>query len=84
MGIVNIINTKCCVRLCEFSSQGLHSIFLYIGAKRKVSVTKADLIKLLTSDDASLPPETSSLGPSTQQQLTGICKWVTTLDVMVA
>jgi len=45
---------------------------------------KADLIKLLTNDDSSLPPETSSLGPSTQQQLTGICKWVTTVNVMVA
>ncbi|GFG38232.1 hypothetical protein Cfor_12224 [Coptotermes formosanus] len=79
---IKIINTGvrsfvCCdnkslERPYRLAQEGLHSIFPYIGSKRKVSVTKADLIKLLTNDDSSLPPETSTLDPSTQQQLTGI------------
>ncbi|XP_021918254.1 tRNA (cytosine(34)-C(5))-methyltransferase isoform X2 [Zootermopsis nevadensis] len=62
---------QCAFRLAQ---EGLHSIFPYIGPKRKISVSKADLIKLLTNDDPKFPPEASSLDPSTQQQLKDIAQ----------
>lgn len=59
----------CAFRLAQ---EGLHSILQYIGPKRKVFVTKADLIKLLTNDDPKFPPEANTLDPSTQEQLKDI------------
>ncbi|XP_069676058.1 tRNA (cytosine(34)-C(5))-methyltransferase [Periplaneta americana] len=60
---------QCAFRLAQ---EGLHSIFPYVGPKRKVFVSKSDLIKLLLNDDPKFPPETSTLDAATQGQLTDI------------
>ncbi|PSN39124.1 tRNA (cytosine(34)-C(5))-methyltransferase [Blattella germanica] len=74
----NIYFTSPAVRDIVVNNQekikGLHSIFPFIGPKRKVKVTKEDLIKLLTCENPKFPPETSCLDASTQKQITNIEK----------
>nr|CAD7586518.1 unnamed protein product [Timema genevievae] len=57
--------TVCSFRLAQ---EGLHSIFPLIGPKRKVHVTKEDMVTLLRNDSPHYPPEFHRLQPSTQEQ----------------
>lgn len=57
---------------CDAIFQGLHSIYSYIGPKRKIKVSKDELIKLLTCENPKFPPEISLMDPPTQKQLTSI------------
>ncbi|KAJ9597965.1 hypothetical protein L9F63_011166, partial [Diploptera punctata] len=59
----------CAFRLAQ---EGLHSICPYIGPKRRIKVSKDDLIKLLTCENPKFPPETSSMDAATQEQLSSI------------
>lgn len=60
---------QCPFRLAQ---EGLRSILPYVGPKRKIFLTKSDLVKLLLNDDPKFPPETTTLDESTQKQLTDI------------
>ncbi|KAK6629062.1 hypothetical protein RUM43_002879 [Polyplax serrata] len=62
---------KCAFRLAQ---EGLRSIFPYIGPKRKVSITKDDLLQLLNNGDPKNPLETKKLEPETQKALSSIGK----------
>nr|CAD7396849.1 unnamed protein product [Timema cristinae] len=57
--------TVCSFRLAQ---EGLHSIFPLIGPKRKVHVSKDDMVTLLRNDSPHYPPEFHRLQPSTQEQ----------------
>lgn len=56
--------------------QGLPSIFPFIGARRKVSLKKEDLLLLLSCDNPNQPPETSKLHPDSQKAIEAIGKFV--------
>lgn len=78
-GGVKFINTgvKCFVRSdnrnmkCAFriANDGLESIFHYIGAQRKVNITKEDLVMLLLNDVPEKSPPIDSLTSFLQDQV---------------
>lgn len=49
-------------------------VLLPLISKRKISVTKDDLIIMLQNDDMELPPEIATLDPKTQEQCAEHCK----------
>ncbi|GLH05793.1 tRNA (cytosine(34)-C(5))-methyltransferase [Gryllus bimaculatus] len=60
---------ECAFRLAQ---EGLQSIIPFIGPKRRVPITKDDLITLLTCDNPKLPPEIFRLSPKCQEHLNAI------------
>lgn len=59
-------NMKCAFRLAQ---EGLNSLFHFLGERRKINITKDDLIMLLQNDDPHTPPVIARLNPSTQSQV---------------
>lgn len=80
--IVKIINTgvkvlaRCDYRdmKCEFRlvNEGLDSINHLIGSKRRIQVTRDDMVTLLNCTDAKNPTEHEKLSESTREKLNGI------------
>ncbi|XP_047119299.1 tRNA (cytosine(34)-C(5))-methyltransferase [Schistocerca piceifrons] len=73
-GVKTFVRCDNRVQECPFrlAQEGLHSIYPYMGPKRKIKVTKSDLIALLMNDNPKFPPEATSLDQKTQQQLKDI------------
>lgn len=63
------VDIECAFRLAQ---EGLQSIIPYIGAKRRVPITKSDLITLLSCENPKTPPEISLLSPGCQERLNSI------------
>ncbi|KAK3914648.1 tRNA (cytosine(34)-C(5))-methyltransferase [Frankliniella fusca] len=57
---------ECCFRLAQ---EGLKYIESFIGPKRRIKVTKEDLVLLLSCRDASCPPEIEKYSTPTQEAL---------------
>lgn len=73
-GVKTFVRCDNKVQECPFrlAQEGLHSIYPYMGSKRKIKVTKSDLIALLMNDNPKFPPEAASLDQKTQEQLKDI------------
>lgn len=65
-------NMNCAFRLAQ---EGLQSIVRYISDKRKLQISKQDLIMLLQSDDPHAPPEIVKFSSETQQRLKDFGKY---------
>ncbi|XP_025831685.1 tRNA (cytosine(34)-C(5))-methyltransferase [Agrilus planipennis] len=59
-------NMTCAFRLAQ---EGLESVFNLIGPKRKIQITKVDLVKLLLNNDPNNPTPTTTLTEPLQEQL---------------
>ncbi|XP_075216753.1 tRNA (cytosine(34)-C(5))-methyltransferase Nsun2 [Lycorma delicatula] len=64
-------NVKKCEDHCSFrlAQEGLSSISSFIGKKRRVQVSKNDLLVLLSNNDPKYPPEIALLSNETQEQI---------------
>lgn len=56
----------CCFRIAQ---EGLGSIEPFIGSKRRVRITKSDIMILMNNNDPKFPPETTLLDVETQERL---------------
>ncbi|XP_042892490.1 tRNA (cytosine(34)-C(5))-methyltransferase-like isoform X2 [Penaeus japonicus] len=61
--------TPCDFRLAQDGS----AVLLPLITKRKITVTKEDLVIMLQNDDMEMPPEITTLDPKTQEQCTELC-----------
>ncbi|XP_020284840.1 tRNA (cytosine(34)-C(5))-methyltransferase isoform X1 [Pseudomyrmex gracilis] len=59
-------NMNCAFRLAQ---EGMQSIVCYISDKRKLQISKEDLIMLLQNNDPHTPPEIVKFSSDTQQRL---------------
>ncbi|XP_053694961.1 tRNA (cytosine(34)-C(5))-methyltransferase-like [Sabethes cyaneus] len=61
-------------RLCDFrmSQEGLPSVIRYLGTSRRLNVAKEDLIKLLSNNDPTKPPELAGLSDTVQKETEGM------------
>uniref|UniRef100_A0A1Q3EZJ6 tRNA (cytosine(34)-C(5))-methyltransferase n=1 Tax=Culex tarsalis TaxID=7177 RepID=A0A1Q3EZJ6_CULTA len=59
---------RCDNMVCDFrlAQEGLESINGFIGARRRARIVKEDLIKLLSNNDPTKPPEIDGLSEETQ------------------
>uniref|UniRef100_A0A1Q3EYJ8 tRNA (cytosine(34)-C(5))-methyltransferase n=1 Tax=Culex tarsalis TaxID=7177 RepID=A0A1Q3EYJ8_CULTA len=59
---------RCDNMVCDFrlAQEGLESINGFIGARRRARIVKEDLIKLLSNNDPTKPPEIEGLSEETQ------------------
>lgn len=49
-------------------------VLLPLISKRKIIVTRNDLVTMLQNDDMDMPPEIVTLDPKTQEQCADHCK----------
>lgn len=65
-------NMNCAFRLAQ---EGMQSIVRYISDKRKLQISKEDLIMLLQNNDPHTPPEIVKFSSDTQQHLKDFGKY---------
>lgn len=63
-------NMKCAFRIAQ---DGLESIFSFVGAERKINISRDDLVTMLLNDTPEKSPPIVSLSAGVQEQVKDLC-----------